>query len=71
MGVEPTTFELEVQHTSPLSHSGTLAVLSENIFVLDPYSSCLNKDDGIEALCGLKFKLLKTSCLNKLMYSQS
>ena len=36
MGFDPTTFELEVQRASPLSHSGTHAVLSENIFVLDP-----------------------------------
>ena len=27
MGVEPTTFELEVQRASPLRHSGTHAVL--------------------------------------------
>ena len=34
MGLEPTTFELEVQHASPLRHGGNLNVLSALFLLL-------------------------------------
>ena len=32
VGLEPTTFELEVQHASPLRHGGCLLLVEELLF---------------------------------------
>ena len=43
MGLEPTTFELEVQRANPLRHGGLLLVLGSLSYILSmPYRSFLS-----------------------------
>ena len=45
MGLEPTTFELEVQRANPLRHGGLILVFGSLSYILSiPYrSSCLSR----------------------------